>query len=232
MNINEVLDKLFPSGHSVEVKEHIVYGEAQTASGKISVIGTNETYIGIEEILKLGDCFSEVMKKHPGRPILMLVDNNGQRMALKEELLGLSQYIANLVKFQDCARRAGHKLISLVYGNSIAGGFIAFGLCAGRTYALKGANTSVMNLPAIARVTKLKLEYLEELSKSVPVFAPGCENFHKMGGIQEIWEDNLPACLEKALAEDDSEDNRTELGMKRGGRVMAKKIIESIINAE
>lgn len=231
MTLQELLKNLFPDGNKVVVERNIVYGEGATASGTVEIIGTcNNTVIGIREILLLSKRFINVMTKNPGRPILMLVDNNGQKMALEDELLGLNQYIAHLVKLQDQARRQGHKVIALVYGNSIAGGFIAFGLCAGKTYALPGSNTSVMILPAISRVTKLPLEYLEDLSGTVPVFAPGVKNFTKAGGLEGIWEGDFNTCLEKALKEDQSFDKRAELGAQRGGRPMAFDVFWKILN--
>ena len=231
MTLQELLKQIFPDGNKVIIDNNIVYGEGASVSGTVEIIGTcNNASIGIREILLLSKRFINVMRKNPGRPILMLVDNNGQKMALEDELLGLNQYIAHLVKLQDQARRMGHKVIALVYGNSIAGGFIAFGLCAGQTYALPESNTSVMILPAIARVTKLPLEYLEELSKTVPVFAPGVKNFHRAGGLHGIWEGDFNACLEKALKEDQSFDKRAELGAKRGGRTAAFDVFWKIAN--
>ncbi|MDD5728360.1 MAG: biotin-independent malonate decarboxylase subunit gamma [Victivallales bacterium] len=232
MTLAELLPKLFPDGHEITASGKIIYGEGRSASGVVQIIGTTDNaLIGIHEILELSRHFIEVLTKYPKRPLLMLVDNNGQKMALEDELLGLNQYIAHLVKLQDLARRRGHPLIALVYGNSIAGGFIAFGLCAGDTYALPDSNTSVMILPAIARVTKLPLEYLEELSKTVAVFAPGVENFYKTGGLREIWDGDLNSCLEKALACDQSADARAELGKQRGGRNMSAEIIRKIADA-
>lgn len=232
MILQELLSELFPAGHKITTSGNVISGEGQCGSEVVRIIGTiDNALIGIKEIMELSRLFLEVMKNHPGQPVLMLVDNNGQRMALEDELLGLNQYIAHLVKLQDLARRHGHPVVALVYGNSIAGGFIAFGLCAGDTCALPDSNTSVMILPAIARVTKLPLEYLEELSKTVTVFAPGVNNFYKSGGLREIWEGDLHACLENALKRDQSIDVRGELGRQRGGRNMAAEIIRKIVDA-
>ncbi|OGV35413.1 MAG: hypothetical protein A2020_06685 [Lentisphaerae bacterium GWF2_45_14] len=233
MTVNEVLNKVFPLGSKVEIENNIVSGEGRTAAGIVQIIGTcNNTVIGVDEILALSVKFLEVMRENPGRPVLMMVDNNGQKMALNDELLGLNQYIAHLVKLQDMARRNSHKVIALVYGNSIAGGFIAFGLCAGDTYALEGSNTSVMALPAVARVTKLPLEYLEELSKTVAVFAPGVKNFYLAGGLQSVWCDDLNQCLENALKEDQCSDMRSRIGMERGGRSAAWNMTQKILDEQ
>ncbi|MGE4299968.1 MAG: biotin-independent malonate decarboxylase subunit gamma [Victivallaceae bacterium] len=231
MKINELLSKAFPAGYNVDTVGNLVFGQGNTASGPVEIVGTqNNTTIGIDELLELSRRFIKIMKEAPGRSIFMLVDNDGQKMALHDELLGLNQYIAHLIKLQDLAYRRGHKVVALVYGNSIAGGFIAFGLCAGATYAMPDANTSVMILPAIARVTKLSLEYLEELSKTVPVFAPGVNNFYLTGGLREIWNDDPAKCLAEALEADQSGDIRQQLGSDRGGRKMAMGIAREIVN--
>ncbi len=232
MTLHDILPKLFPAGHRVAADGNVIYGEGQTASGTVALIGTaNHTAIGLQEILALAHRFIQVMKDQPGRPILMLVDNNGQKMTLEDELLGLYQYMAHLIKLQDQAQRRGHQVMALVYGNSMAGGFVAFGLCAGQTYALADSNTSVMALPAIARVTKLPLAYLEELDKTVAVFAPGVNNFYQTGGLAGIWAGDLNACLEKALQADQATDRRAELGAQRGGRPLANTIIRKVVNA-
>jgi len=232
MKAKEILEKIFPSGFAVQFGEQVFSGTGETSSGTIAVIGTaNHPVLGLSIILELSELLLRVMRDTPGRPILMLVDNDGQKMALEDELLGLNQYIAHLVKLQDLARRRGHPVIALVYGNSCAGGFIGFGLCAGQTYATPDSNTSVMILPAIARVTKLPLEYLEELSKTVAVFAPGVDNFERTGGVQSVWEGDLNRCLEEALQKEQSVDQRAELGAQRGGRPLAAKISKQIADA-
>ena len=168
MKLNDVLDALFPSGHAVTVEGNLAYGPAPCGSRTVAVIGVvNGAAVGLEEILAFGDKLLAIMRDMPKAPILMLVDNAGQRMALREELLALPQYIANLIKLQDLARRKGHALLTLVYGAASAGGFIACGMCADRVYALADAQTSVMNLKSIARVTHMELAKLEELAKKI-----------------------------------------------------------------
>lgn len=232
MTLTELFSRLFPDGHQLAGDGRLFHGEGRTPSGPVAIIGTGEnTTIGIAEIVYLSRCLLRVLRETPGRPVLFLVDNNGQKMALADELLGLSQYIAHLVQIQDLARRRGHQVMALVYGNSIAGGFIAFGLCAGHTYALPESNTSVMNLPAIARITKLPPEYLEEVSRTVSVFAPGVKNFLLTGGIEDVWSGDLSHCLARALDRDQAEDRRAELGAELGGRPLASQVINRILHA-
>lgn len=233
MTVKKILNEIFPLGNKIKIENNIVSGEGSSSSGTVEIIGTcNSTVLGVNELLILSEKFIKVIRENPGRPILMMVDNNGQKMALRDELLGLNQYIANLVKLQDMARRNSHKVIALVYGNSIAGGFIAFGLCAGHTYALEDSNTSVMALPAVARVTKLPLEYLEELSKTIAVFAPGVKNFYLTGGLQSVWNGDLSKCFEDALKEEQYSDMRAELGKERGGRNSAWNTIQKILDEQ
>lgn len=232
MDLQELLNQLFPGGHSVQVDDWLVSGEATVGGSPVAVLGTtNHVFIGIREAVALSDRLLRIIETQPGIPVIMLVDNNGQRMALDEELLVLPEYIAHLIEAQQLARQQGHKLIAIVYGNSIAGGFIAYGMLADRIVSVPGAETSVMKLEAISRVTKMPLEKLQDLAKQVSVFAPGCENFFRMGGIHEMWTDDFGSRLMKTLAEADNRDTRSAIGLERGGRLAASKVIAEVLGA-
>lgn len=232
MDIQELLNQLFPGGHNVEVKDWLVTGGATVDGAPVAVIGTtNHVFIGIRESVELSGRLLDIVENQPGVPIVMLVDNNGQRMALDEELLVLPEYIAHLLEAQQLARQQGHKLISIVYGNSIAGGFIAFGMLADRIVSVPGAETSVMKLEAISRVTKMPIEKLQDLAKQVSVFAPGCENFFRMGGLHEMWTDTFATRLASTIAGTDARDNRADLGLERGGRLAARGVIDEVVGA-
>jgi len=232
MEVPALLDQLFPEGHAVAIDDWLINGEATLAGSPVAVLGTtNHVNIGIREAVTLSGKLLDIVEQHPGRPIVMLVDNNGQRMALDEELLALPEYIAHLLRAQQYARLHGNKLLAIVYGNSIAGGFIAYGMCADRIVSTPGAETSVMKLEAIARVTKMPLEKLQTLAQKVSVFAPGCENFFRMGGLHEIWTDDFPARLQRLLESDDAQDVRAELGRERGGRQAARAVIDDVLRA-
>ncbi|CAJ0592289.1 unnamed protein product [Cylicocyclus nassatus] len=62
-------------------------------------------------------------------------------------------------------------------------------------HALPDAQVRVMDLRAMARVTKQPLEKLQALSQSSPVFAPGVENYVAMGAVDSIWSGDLAAHL-------------------------------------
>jgi malonate decarboxylase gamma subunit len=232
MNLQDLLTQLFTEGSNIVTTDWLVTGEATFAGKPIFIVGTtNHTFIGVREAVILSEKFLEIAERFPGRPILMLVDSNGQRMALDEELLALPEYIALLLKAQQVARLTGCKLIAIVYGNSRAGGFIGFGMGADRVVSVPGGETSVMKLEAISRVTKMPLEKLQALATKVSVFAPGSENFYKMGGLYEMWTDQFPARLQHLIANDISKDLGVQLGHQRGGREAAQSIIEDVLHA-
>jgi malonate decarboxylase gamma subunit len=86
-----------------------------------------------------------------------------------------------------------------------------------------------MGLPAMARITKVPEEVLTELAKANPVFAPGPENYLRMGGLEAIWEGDLAAQLQAALAQATDGDKRSELGLQRGGRRLAQPVIDAVM---
>lgn len=232
MKINELLSQLFPEGHQVKIDDWLVEGRAMVGGKPVCVLGTtNSVAIGVRECLRLAHGLLDIVRSQPPQPIIMLVDNQGQRMALGEELLVLPEYIGHLLQCQQLARNQGYPLIAIVYGNSVAGGFLAFGLGADRVVAIEGASTSVMKLEAIARVTKVPLKQLEERAATSPIFAPGCNSFYKLGGLHAIWKDNFSDNLLKLLSEDLRGDNRIEIGHERGGRLYAKQIVERVLHA-
>lgn len=232
MDVRELLDLLFPQGHRTSIEDWLVEGEADVEGETLAILGmAKDVFIGGGEALLLAEKLLDLAENHPGRNVLMLVQNQGQRMALEEELLVLPEYVAHLLKAQEAVRAGGGRLIGVIYGPAVAGGFIAYGLLADRIVAVPGAEPSVMKLEAISRVTKMPMEKLSELAKTVPVFAPGCEPFYRMGGIAEIWEDDFAGRLKSLLKSDLSEDIRAAQGLERGGRPCAYQVIEDVIHA-
>jgi malonate decarboxylase gamma subunit len=223
-------DALFPHGHSVTEKDNFLSGSAQAGGQTIAVVGTTgHAPIGVEIALAQARFVLQTVREHPGRPILMLVDTVGQRLRHRDEMLGINSYMAHLGKCVELARRQGHKVIALVYDQALSGGFITSGLMADACYALPDATIRVMGLPAMARITKVPEERLTELAVSNPVFAPGPENYLRMGGLEEIWSGDLAAQLEQALAATPGGDVRSSLGQARGGRQFAQRVIAAIM---
>jgi len=223
---------LFPQGHSITESDHFLSCSAEVDGLIVDVVGTSgHTPIGIEIALAQAQAILATVREHPRRPIVILVDTQGQRLRHRDEMLGINSYMAHLGKCIDLARRQGHKIIALVYDQALSGGFITSGLMADACYALPQATIRVMGLPAMARITKVAEERLVELAKSNPVFAPGPENYWRMGGVAAIWNGDLAAQLKLALANASDQDSRAVLGQQRGGRQWSQRVVNAIVSA-
>jgi malonate decarboxylase gamma subunit len=114
----------------------------------------------------------------------------------------------------------------------LSGGFITSGLIASACFALPQATIRVMGLPAMARITKVPEERLAELAKDNPVFAPGPENYLRMGGLHGIWQGDqgrdLAGELARALQDSPAQDTRMALGRERGGRLLAQPVADAV----
>ena len=230
MDWKKLADTLFPEGHAIVEQEDFLCGSAQVGGHPVAVIGTTgHTPIGVEIALAQAKAILRTVREYPGMPILMLIDTQGQRLRHRDEMLGINSYMAHLGKCVDLARRKGHKIIGLVYDQALSGGFITSGLMADACHALPDATIRVMGLPAMARITKVPEEVLTELAKANPVFAPGPENYLRMGGLESIWEGDLAAHLQTALARQSTGDQRSALGLQRGGRRLAQPVIDAVL---
>lgn len=233
MELTPLLDALFPLGHAVTRDDDVLGGTATTAAGEVTVIGTaNKLEVGVDHALALAATVLASTRAHPQRPIVMLVDTAGQRLARRDEMLGINSYFAHLARTLDLARRRGAPLVSLVYGESVSGGFLSFGLMADRIFALPEAQVRVMDLRAMARVTKQPLEKLQALSQSSPVFAPGVENYVRMGAVEAVWEGDLAQALVDALLAPVTGDPRRARGAERGGRLLARHVAAAVAAGE
>ena len=233
MDWQTLATQLFPEGHDIVEHNHFLSGSATVEGKAVDVIGTTgHVPIGIEIALAQARAILRTVQEHPGRPILILVDTVGQRLRHRDEMLGINSYMAHLGKCVDLARRKGHTVVGLVYDQDLSGGFITSGLIASSCYALPQATIRVMGLPAMARITKVPEERLTELAKDNPVFAPGPENYLRMGGLHGIWQGEqqgeLAASLAKALSESPLEDVRMALGRERGGRQLAQPVADAV----
>ncbi|MEO8331111.1 MAG: biotin-independent malonate decarboxylase subunit gamma [Gallionella sp.] len=225
-----VVDKLFLAGHQVRQQGDLLSGEGRCGKHTVAVIGTtNHAEVGVELALAMADEVIAVIRNHPARPILFLVDTSGQRLRHRDELLGLNGYMAHLAKCVEMARRRGHKIISLVYEQALSGGFLANGMMADVCAALPGAEIRVMGLAAMARVTRISEERLTQLSISSPVFAPGAQNYLAMGGLDALWGGDLSSCLIDALENVDATDHRRVRGYERGGRMLADPVVQRVL---
>lgn len=231
MNITQLFDALFPEGHAIEIEGDFLHGAGRCEGRSVGVVGTtHHAAIGVELAFAMAAEVLRTVREHPGRAILLLIDTQGQRLRHRDELLGINAYMAHLAKCLEVARRAGHRIVSLVYGRAVSGGYLTTGMMADACYALESAEISVMNLPAMARITKVSQERLEELAQNSPVFAPGAINYLKMGGLESLWSGDLAVALCNALHGNDTADHRRERGDERGGRTMALEVSRRVRN--
>ncbi|WP_242341315.1 MULTISPECIES: biotin-independent malonate decarboxylase subunit gamma [Anaeromyxobacter] len=227
--LGALVGALFPAGHAVREEGGIVVGAAHTAAGEVAVLGTaGGVEVGVEAALALAGEVLRTVREHPGRPIVVLVDTRGQRMSRRDEVLGLNGYLGHLAACVELARRRGHPIVAVVSGDAVSGGVLPLGFMADAVHAVEGAHPWVMSLPAMARVTKLPLERLEELSQSSPVLAPGLDRFVRLGAIEPRWEPPLSEQLAAALSRPAGRDRRAELGLERGGRLLAAAVARRV----
>jgi malonate decarboxylase gamma subunit len=234
MTLDEILKGLFPSGHDVRTSaEGIITGVGKRQNGQaVAVIGiANGAPLGTAGALPLAAEVLRVVANGGKTPILVLVDTQGQLMARRDEMRGLNEYLAHLAKCLLLASHLGHPTIGLEYGKAAAGAFLATALATDRLVGLPGAEPTVMDLPSMARVTKLPLERLKQLATTTPVFAPGLDNLLLMGAITEIWDPkkSLDEQFEEALRQASPVDTRDELGAQRKGRTMAALVARRVL---
>lgn len=232
MNWQALTRVLFGPNHAIHADGDFLHGDAHLDGQPITVLGTtNHAPIGVALALAQARAVLDTLRDHPGRPLLLLIDTQGQQLRRRDELLGIHRAMAHLGCCIDLARRSGHRVIGLIYDQALSGGFITSGLIADACYALPEAEIRVMRLPAMARVTKLPEERLAELSQSNPVFAPGVENYVAMGGVKALWAGDLRAALRDALAHAPTTDERAADGATRGGRRLATEVAARVLAA-
>lgn len=232
MDWNTLATALFGADHGISQEGDVLRGNVRFDGNPLTVIGTtNHAPIGVRLALEQARVVLDTVAQHPGRPILLLIDTQGQMLRRRDELLGINRAMAHLGMSIDFARRRGHRVLGLVYDQALSGGFITSGLIADACDALPEAEIRVMRIPAMARVTKISEDRLTELSRSNPVFAPGVENYVAMGGVRRLWTGDLAVALREALVATSGEDVRAADGRTRGGRRLAAAVIQRVLDA-
>ena len=231
INANSACEQLFPLGFNLMSSGDMVHGEAETHQGVVALLGTiNSAPIGVDLAFALAGKVLEIIQNHPQRPIIILVDTQGQNLSRRDELLGNAGYLAHLSMCFELARMRGHKLISIVYKEAVSGGYLALGMIADRSFALESAQIRVMALSAMSRIMQIPLERLEELCASSPIFGPGANNYVVLGALEAVLANDLSSPIEQALSQSERLDQRAKLGLERGGRTLAFEVINSVIN--
>ena len=235
MTLDDVLEKLFPERRHVSVKGDLVTGSGPLAGGgEIAVVGiANGAPLLPEDVITLGDAVLKVVEAGGSDPILVLVDTQGQVMSRHAEMIGLNEYCAHLAKCLLLASQQGHRTIGIVYGKAAAGAFLATALATDVLIAIDGAEPAVMDLPSIARVTKLPEDKLAKMAKTTPVFAPGVGPLFETGAVTASWsaDQPFPDLLAAAVKSAEPKDVRDALGKQRGGRPMAAGVAARVVEA-
>lgn len=232
MTLAEILASIFPAGHDVVERNNLLTGIGRVdADTTVHILGiTGKSCLGVDEAVTLAGHILALARDGDGAPIIFLLDSGSQRMSRRDELLGLSETLAHLAKALHLAENAGHRTIGLLHGGGSAGALIATALACETLVALPGAYPEVMDLPSMARVTKLPLELLEAKAVASQVFAPGLDNIVAMGAVAEIWDSACPLAdqLKALLARGTGGDRRAVLGRERNGRPKAADIATEV----
>jgi len=206
--------------------------------------------IGLEEGYKMALAVYHSIKadesKPPAdkRPLVLIVDTPGNGPGKLEEMFGMNKATGAYQLALAEARKAGHPVVALVVGRAISGAFLCHGLQADHILSLApkfGTLVHVMPLTSIARITKLDIEWLQELAESNPVFAAGPDFFYRLGGIEELI-DSIETMGERVSAnvadvrakkaagreEELGPWGRGTLGAERGGRRIRGKVMETM----
>lgn len=239
MNREQMLQALFPQGWTMRASDDAFFqGEAEVGGTRVCVIGTaGRAEVGVDLALRMAGVVLDTVRRQPGMPLLFLLDTQGQRLRRRDELLGLNGYMAHLAKCVEIARQRGHIVLSVVYGEAVSGGYLTTGMMADACFALADAEIKVMNLPAMARITKIPLERLEALAEHSPVFSPGVANYLRMGHLRAVWQGDEAQQLVDALKAlqvmppaERARDPRMTDGEARGGRTMAAEVLRRVLD--
>lgn len=238
MQTQTVLETLFPNQLDYQINNSMIRGSAETKLGKVEIIGTVDSAAMNQFIaMTLANEILDVIAQDQKTPIVFIVDTLGQDSSRADELLCLNRTFAHLASCVDLLRRRGHPNLGIILGEAVSGGFLSYGLMTNQVFALQTSQVKVMDLQAMSRVTKIPLDKLKSLSETSAVFAPGVENYHAMGAVNDIWTTLDAHLVENALASQmghtDSflTDERRKIAEDREGRVLCNEIVEAVLMA-
>jgi malonate decarboxylase gamma subunit len=224
----------------------IIANDAMTINPKFPVVYAG--IIGMEEGYKMALAVYNSIKADKDkplaekRPLLLIVDTPGNGPGKQEEIFGMNKATGAYQLALAEARKEGHPIVAMVVGRAISGAFLCHGLQADHILSLSSKFSTqihVMPITSISRITKLDIEWLQELAKSNPVFAAGPDFFYKLGGIEEII-DSIDAMRDRIIAhvaevramksagkqEELGPWGRGALGVERGGRRIRGKVMQ------
>ena len=178
------------------------------------------------------------------RPLILIVDSPGNGPGKLAETVAMNKSTGAYQLALTEARQNGHPVIAMIIGRAQSGAFLCHGLQADHILTLSkdfGTMIHVMPLSSIARITKMDIETLQELSKTNPVFASGADFFYELGGVEEIINEieDMPEVIHRHIeaiyelnlngkSDEAGPLGRGTLGAKRGGRKVRKLVIEKM----
>lgn len=238
MQTQTILAELFPNQLEYHIDNWVIRGSAETKAGKVEIIGTVDSAAINQAIaIRLANEVLDVVAQGKKTPIVFIVDTQGQDSSRADELLCLNRTFAHLGACVDLLRRSEHPNLAIILGEAVSGGFLSYGLMANQIFALQSSQVKVMDLNAMSRVTKIPLDKLQSLSKTSAIFAPGVENFYKMGAVDEIWVNLDEHLVENAIEsqqthiQDFLTDNRRQVAKEREGRLLCNEIVDAVLSA-
>jgi malonate decarboxylase gamma subunit len=226
----------------------VIASDAMTANPKFPVVYAG--IIGLEEGYKMALAvynsilIDQLLPPEKKRAILLIVDTPGNGAGKQEEIFGMNKATGAYQLALAEARKSGHPIVAIVVGRAISGGFLCHGLQADHVLSLGPQfNTMihVMPITSIARITKLDIEWLQELAEDNPVFAAGPDYFYKLGGVEELVDSietmrariiaHVEEVRTKKCAGRDAELGpwgRGALSVERGGRLMRGRVMQTM----
>ncbi len=238
MQTEDILKQLFPHDLCYDIHGHFICGSAQTAVGKVRIVGTVDSAAINQQIaMQIAAEILDIIAEDAKTPVVFIVDTQGQALSRSDELLCLNRTFAHLASCVDLLRRKQHPNLAIVLGEAVSGGFLSYGLMSNQVFALENSQVKVMDLNAMARVTKIPVERLKELSQSSAIFAPGVENFYKMGAIAAIWPVLNEHLIAEAITQQQAhitgylDDERRFNAQQRQGRLLCNDIVQAVLSA-
>ncbi|MDF7672930.1 biotin-independent malonate decarboxylase subunit beta [Lactobacillus sp. ESL0701] len=148
--------------------------------------------VGLEEGFTVASVVNDLVEQDKEKaektPIVLLVDVPSQAYGYKEELIGIHLALAASASAYARARQSGHKIVALIVGDAVSGGFLAHGLQSNRLVALDDLAITVqaMSKASSARITQRTIAEVEAATKHVPAMAYDIENYQKLGALYNL----------------------------------------------
>ena len=99
----DLVERLFGAAHDINADGDFLSGTARFDGDPIAVVGsTDHAPIGFALALRQARVVLDTVAQHPGRPILMLIDTQGQQLRRHDELLGINRDGAPRLQHRPC----------------------------------------------------------------------------------------------------------------------------------